>query len=318
MRCWIQSLAMVLLLGAPASARAQSAADHELAKKQFELGKELREKGDCRQALPLFRTSQGLDPGSGTLLNIALCEELLDKTASALQHYQEAALLVPDNKEGRLDAAKQRIDTLTLRVPRLRIDLTPGAPVGTVVKLDGVPVMPSTLGTATPIDPGDHLVTVTAPDVPDKRYFVTSVAGMSIVLSVSPNVRPAPASVAPIVVSPPPSHGMRVAGFVVGGLGVAGLGVGAVTGGMALVSHATLLSECPSRKGCSEPALAESRKGTVLSHTSTATIVAGLAVLNVGALLVLLDGRKKSAAATATVTVSATPGGAGLGLDGSF
>src|SRR6185503_5066326 len=77
-----------LLLAAPASAE-PSAADKAVADALFTEGKKLLAAGRAAEACPKFVESQRLDPGLGTMLNLADCLEQIGQTASAWGLFNE-------------------------------------------------------------------------------------------------------------------------------------------------------------------------------------------------------------------------------------
>src|SRR5262249_15269540 len=108
-----------------------------------------------------FAESQRIDPSNGTLLNLLLCEEKLGKIASAWTHSRELVDSLP-LKDDRRPIAERRLATLSARVPKLTVRLSPDAPPGAKVLLDGVELGASSLGIPIPVDPGVHRLTVSA------------------------------------------------------------------------------------------------------------------------------------------------------------
>src|SRR5262245_23511913 len=76
---------------APGLARADVSADKAAAEALFNHAKQLVKEGKLSEACPKFEESLRLDPGIGTLLYLADCQEKAGKTASAWARFLEAA-----------------------------------------------------------------------------------------------------------------------------------------------------------------------------------------------------------------------------------
>jgi hypothetical protein len=136
--------------------------DARLAQALFDEARYLMEQKRYAEACPKLKESQRLDPGGGTLLNLASCHELEGKTASALDEYHEALdFALRDRRDDREKIARTHIDKLEREVPRITVK-----PVkfveGLEVKLDSTTLAPAAWGVATPVDPGRHVITATA------------------------------------------------------------------------------------------------------------------------------------------------------------
>ncbi len=97
------------------------------------------------------------EPSASNAMAAGDCLRLAGKTAAARAAYDEARTL------GRraADEAEQRIRAIDEGQPKLLL-LAPGpVAAGTSIHLDGVPIDPAAVGTAFPVQPGDHLVEVT-------------------------------------------------------------------------------------------------------------------------------------------------------------
>ncbi|MCA9628661.1 MAG: hypothetical protein KC766_13375, partial [Myxococcales bacterium] len=153
----------------PAPCRADAAAE---ATALFQSARDDMKEGDYAAACPKLRESLRLKHASGTLLNLALCEERQGEIASSWAHFLEAAASMSPGDE-RIPIARQRAAALEARLPRLTLSLPPGAPAGTRVERDGEPVSSASFGVAIPVNPGEHRVVVTAVDGGRTEQVVT-------------------------------------------------------------------------------------------------------------------------------------------------
>ncbi|APR78296.1 Hypothetical protein A7982_03643 [Minicystis rosea] len=305
---WLPAIFLWTLV--PAGARAQTISPevHAHAEDTFRRGRDAFNQGEYKSALRLFRTSQELEAGRGKLINIAFCEEKLGLVASSDKHLREVLPQLPTD-DPRIALVQQHLAELAPRIPHLRIVLAAGAPPGTRVSYDDTPLPQTSLGTEMAVDPGTHVVSASALGKPEKRYEVILEEGKLVALTVDPvNAAPPP----PPAVAPP-SNEKRTAGFIVGGFGVAGLAAGAATGIVALVDHAAIARECPSRVNCSPEVVRKANTGKALSIASTATFAAGAAAVGVGLYLVL-----SSRSRPTTVGISILPDGGRLGIQGTY
>src|SRR4051812_37973728 len=140
---------------APALAQPSNAA---LAESLFREGKRLSTEKKFAEACPKFAESYRLDPGLGTLLNLATCHEAEGKPASAWAEFSDAssqARREGDSDRGQL--AEEHMKALETKLAHISVGLAPGAAVpGLVVKFDGHELSPAALGVQFPVDPGKH------------------------------------------------------------------------------------------------------------------------------------------------------------------
>jgi hypothetical protein len=315
------ALAFVTLVASPASAQQEGLKVR--AQKLFQQGLAASDVGDCARAIPLFRRSQATFAARGTLLNLADCEAKLGQVASAWKHLKELiAQLAPGDP--RLAVAQEKMTALEPRVPRLVIEAPSSGPSPTAILMDGDPLPNGSIGAELPVDPGDHVLTVTWPGSKTEETRVLLAEGArQVVRLVPPASQPLAAPVAKPTTPPPlvadsqpsPSY-RRPLGFVVGGIGIAAIGVGAVTGILAIGTKSDLEAECPDPLSCKT---VEGRdlasKGETLTTTSTVTFVLGLAGLGGGIVLVLTSPDSPTSTALAP---AALPGGGGAILRGRF
>jgi hypothetical protein len=164
-------LAPARLAGAQPASRSEHDAQIAEAVAQFERGRALMKTRKYAEACDAFAHSQKLDPGWGTLYNLARCRELEGKLATALAMFRElarpdtypalASEVPPERDRARRKDAGARAGALDKRVPRLRLTSSE-PPAGLAVTLDGVDVT-SQVGTDQPVDLGAHQVHATAP-----------------------------------------------------------------------------------------------------------------------------------------------------------
>jgi hypothetical protein len=130
-----------------------------MAEQLFREGRELLQSGQVETALAKFEASQQLDPSLGTLLNLADCLEKLGRTASAWARFTEAEQTARLEKDRiREVVAAEHARALEAKLIRLRIVVEPPAPADIKVELDGKSLATALLGTAMPVDPGEHRV----------------------------------------------------------------------------------------------------------------------------------------------------------------
>ena len=294
----------------------------------FREGRKAMQSGDFATACARFADSERLEPAPGTLLNLADCEEHSGKLVSAHEHFGVAASGFPRG-DVRRTIALQHESALARRLVHLTLRLAPSAPQDAVVH-EGELVIPGpALGAARLVDPGQHVVTVSATGRADRTYTLTLKDGDQVeqTLDAGDLAAPAPAPVAaappaplapataPAPEQPPSSVGgtRRTIGFVVGGVGVAGLAAGAVTGLLALGRASTVKQHC-TNDACDPEGLDAASQGKWLAPTSTVAFIAGGVLLAGGAYLVFF-GRSPSTGVALAPTVSPHTGGAVLRAD---
>src|SRR5262249_25357297 len=180
-RRWLLPL-LAVLVSTPAPAFAEGG-EPARAATLFQEGREATRRGDFATACAKLGESYKLDPAVGTLFNLADCQERLGKTATAWQLFQQALQHLTKGDD-RIEPARKRLAALEVRLPRLEITLAPGAPAGTHVTRDGADV--DGLGTPSPIDPGAHVLVISAPGRADRRMDVQIADGQQARVTVEP------------------------------------------------------------------------------------------------------------------------------------
>src|SRR6266446_6820357 len=103
---------LVTFIGARASAE-PTAVDKSLATQLFKEGRMLVDQGKVAEGCRKLEESQRLDPGGGTLLNVALCHEKEGRSATAWTEFTEAlGIAKKDDRAQRIELAQTHIAAL--------------------------------------------------------------------------------------------------------------------------------------------------------------------------------------------------------------
>ncbi len=285
----IATAALVLLAGLGASrlARAQPEPSAQIAQSLFDDGRALMDARRYAEACPKFAESQRLDPGGGTLLNLALCHELEGRTASAWTEFRDAlSLAIRDQRKDRRELAEQHILALGPKLVRLTI-VVPEAVAASApeITLDRARLPDAAWNTAIPVDPGEHRLVVSAAGRPPWEGVVTtSEPGRTYTIEAAlleaPPPRPEPAPVTQLVPRDPPrmpvTQRRSTAFWVVLGAGGVSLATSVVTGLLALNANAYVKDNCSTERSfCRvDDAEASADRARTLAWVSTATLIA--------------------------------------------
>lgn len=238
--------AIAVSWAAPAAAQSSNAA---LAESLFREGKRLSNERRFVDACPKFAESYKLDPGLGTLLNLANCHESEGKPASAWAEFSEAmARAKRDGDNERAQLAEEHVRALEPKLAHLSIGLAPGAAVaGLIVKFDARELSSATFGLQIPVDPGRHQIEASAPGKQTyTQTFETPALPTNLTVTVpalqdspvaaapAPNAAPLPvAQTVPASAPPAAESGRSHTGLIVSGVatGLFAIGTG-VTGAL--------------------------------------------------------------------------------------
>jgi serine/threonine-protein kinase len=316
-------------------AAAQRAPNQAAAQALFDEGRKLMNEGKYVQACPKLAESQKLDPGAGTLINLAACYEKAGQTASAWATYKEA---IPEsdksNRKEWATKARQRAAALEPTLSKMIVNVPDSArTAGLVVKRDGQEVGSGEWGTAIPVDPGAHTMEASAPGrKPWSSMAQVGKANDTVTVSIplleplpaaAPTTKPetTPSQSAAASTKPPPAEpessggsSQRTIGFVVGGVGVVGLAVGAVFGLQAMGTKNDAQPNCsPNFATCNQKGLDTVDDGKSKATISTIGFIAGGA-LAAGGIALILTAPKQSA----PIRVGLADRGVGLSVNGAF
>jgi hypothetical protein len=317
-----------------AAAADASPADQALAQSLFDEARKLMAASDYAHACPKFAESERLDPGGGTLLNLALCHEGQGKTASAWTEFNEAlSRAIRDGRPEREARARERIAVLAPKLSRLTVSVGSGAPRDLEVTVDGTP-WAGGIGVAVPLDPGPHtIVAKTSTGAPWSAPVTLgpSADAKAVVIpaSWSAVASPAPAAPAtepdsgstPVDANPSTSsNALRTTGWIFGGVGVAGVATGAVFGLLATGKWNQQKSDCQSSTSCNDHGAAVSDHSSMVTFGTVSTVgfIAGGVLLAGGAALLLTTSGTSPSSAHLRIVPAVGPREATLGVLGEF
>ncbi len=307
-------------------------------------GQQLLAAGKTREACLKFADSQKADPAIGTLVNLALCHEKDGKTASAWSEYSDAAAQA--QRAGQRDRetfAHDHAAALEKQLHRLVLEMK--TPVkGMEIKLDGATFGEGTLGTPIPLDPGEHLIEVTAPGKIKWSQTAKLSAAASVIdrievpaLVDDPNANTPPvAGGAGGTFVPPPDTDVRrptgmsntrLVGIFVGGLGVVAMVPGIILGvnagklsdqstaaGKDPVTGMTATNPTPAMSA----AVSSKRDHALTAQTGMIICFAGGGAAIITGTILILAGRNSTEPVKAGLHVTPQVGLGSVGLSGTF
>ncbi len=340
MRCWAGVVLAALVYAGPALAQQPAASDRTLAESLFRQARALIKEGKAREACPKFEESQRLDPGGGTLLNLADCHERIGRTATAWAEFSEAlALARRDGRRDRIALAEKQIAKLEPLLPKLLVNVSPDAGVdGFEVRLDADTIPRAAWSTPMPIDPGPRVIRASAPGYETFVRRVEAKPGATVEVQIGPlepsaeapvAERPSESRAGPAVstaprdtgrdrAAPEQNRGARTAGWVMLGAGVVSSGVGAAFGVRAFSKRSASDDECPAGE-CTTRGVALNEDAKDAALVSNITFGIGVPAVGVGLYLLLTSRpeKPKSAKAVSIAPVGSRSGG-GLLMTGRF
>lgn len=328
------SLALSLVAG---TAGAQSSTNAAGAEALYEEARNLMKQGDYARACPKFKQSNDLDPGGGTLLNLAECYEKQGKFASAWTTFKEALVVAQrDGRSERVDYAKKHLAVVEPKLSKITIEVPNEAnEPGLTVTLDGAPLGAAAWGVGLPVDPGTHRISASAPNKTSFAQSVEIESGSTTLKipkladekeAAAPRPIDTDTEKKPVSDEAPAGNGRRTAGFVLGGVGVVALGVGGYFGLRAFSKWGDRNDNCVG--GCNSAAKTAGDDAKTAAMISNIGIGVGVVAIGVGTYLVLssksssepsASQRRASRQARAwQVLPTAGPTGGGLVLQGAY
>jgi hypothetical protein len=229
-------------------------------------------------ALEKLRRAATVKNTAGIRFHIALCEEKLGRLSAALNDYSASEALA--RVERNVEVQRALVEPLRMlgeRVPTLTVAGPDAADAE--IQVDGAVLPAGLVGVATPVDPGDHVVTARDRAHAEFRARVTLAerdhGKVEVAWARTPTLAtpPAPSSVTPATHggdrAQEPSSPMRSSSRTDGGAWIAALGLGAgavVVAGLGVGAWAVAdasadraQSDCAARPSPCEPDLGASR-----------------------------------------------------------
>jgi hypothetical protein len=330
-----QALALAALASTTAPRRASAQApDAARADALYREGKAALDAAELDRACPLLEESFRLDPATGALLALAVCEERRGRVATAHAAFEQVATRSRAAGEvPRAAAAEERARALAPRLPRWFVVLAPAVceAAGLTASVDGRLVAIASLGAPVPIDPGPHRLELRDASGRTGTWTWEAKEGTTSRIDAadlrrdgppepSANLSPGPA---PDGAAPAGSgwSELRWTGAALVGLGGASAIGGVVLGALALgeagrlrddLGYDEAASTCPTANlgACGEAY----DSATTLGTLSTSFLVAGSALAATGAVLFVVGGDGEAQGTGIELRASAS----GVRWDGRF
>ena len=332
------AVAATLLLPGPALAAGPSDADRATARALAAQGHQALDDGDYATAADRFARADALVHAPTLMLGLARAQAGLGKLVAANESLNRILRegVAPDAPKVFAEAVDNARKALAAIGPRLCwVTLTVSGAAGhegdVKVLLDGAEVPSAAIGVPRAVDPGRHLAVVTLEGAgrAEATVSVTEGGSQTVLLVLKPEAghtatttatagqRPEPSNPPPPPPPPPASTSSTrmTLGFASLGVGGAGLIVGAVTGGLVLGMHGTLVAGCPQGR-CPSDLQSKLDSYNHLGLASTVGFIAGGVLAGLGVVLVVTA--PKNEKPMVGVTVIPTTGGGTFGAVGSF
>lgn len=270
----------------------------------FEEGRVELTKGNYDGACDKLRRSDELDPAPGTKLNLAECEALRGRVATAYALLLQVERLLPAS-DVRVPIARDKREGLERRLPKVRVTLAPAAPKDTQVRVGTRLVAPAEYGTEIPLDPGIWEVSIAAAGFAENRFQALYEEGKTQSIVAQPLVRErtaqAQSRAVPSVVNqqpkqptPPvssqathlPTRSVAPTsskGYVALGLGLSATALSTVTGILTLQAKSDNDTHCNEvSQRCDAEGREAASRGRILGGITTAGLVAGALGIGLG------------------------------------
>jgi len=192
----------------------------------FAQGAALMAEGKFEEALPKLEQAQKQDPGIGTLFNIAVCKQNLNRLGTAYRNFREVVTLArASGKKAREDAAKAKLEEVKALAPAFAIS---SDDKDVSVRIDGE-MLTKEDWAYYPVDGTitDHMIEASAPTKKGWTTTLATPAAPSTQAIVIPTLE-----VVSVTVTKETTNTRRTLAYVFGGIGAAGFITAGITGGL--------------------------------------------------------------------------------------
>jgi hypothetical protein len=311
--------------------RPAAASDPATATMLFNEARRLVTSGRYADACPKFEESQRLDPGIGTLFNLADCYEHTERLASAWALFLDVASSAGGTgQQARENVARKRAGVLEPRLSKLTIE-APKNVTGLEVRRNGEPLGGVLWNNPIPVDAGSYTIEASAPGKKTWSTVATVGPNGAMVTVTIPALegREEPAATA-LATPGDAASGLdgsassestsgsreatakteRIVAMGLGGAGVVGVAIGAVFGLRSISKHSDYEALC-TRGLCAASAGPIHDQAVSAGNASTVAFLVGGALVAGGAVLWFVA--PKSGAPMARLGLSPSVGAAGAG-----
>jgi hypothetical protein len=307
---------------ARADAPARSVEETARAEARFHAGERLFDDKQYEAACAAFDESERIDPQLGTLLNLALCQEKIGKMAAAWHEYNVGAVWAEQRGQHERQAwALRRAVEVGRHVAIVVLDVPPAAE-GYTIELDGGAVAPSAWGTPLAVDPGDHVVRISAAGHRSRQLGLRVPEGPVTQSLAVPKleIRTEASAALPSDELTPDERargvsGRKVLGLAGIGIGIAAVGVGSYFGVRTFSKKNDASSHCAGTE-CDATGVMLQDDAHRSATASTVLFAVGAASVGLGVLLVWTA--PSSSTVRARVQPLLGPGVAGFAMGGSW
>jgi hypothetical protein len=178
---------LVVALGNTSAVRGATPDGRASARQHSSRADELKKQGKLAEACAELKEAERLDSKLPTLLELAECTESLGQLLEAQAQWALARDRAKrDEKPQSRSRAETRLAAVQKRLAHLTLQLAPSFPAAAEVSVDNVALEPTSLSSALPLNPGEHVVLVKVAGHDDAKYSVKLGEGDNQALALAP------------------------------------------------------------------------------------------------------------------------------------